>query len=210
MLPQMKFWLAALAGAVVTVGSPAGDTARAGVVAAGHTSTVTAPTSAGNERFTGTVLYDGLNRFGASATSGDPLFDGPLQDRTVRPVPGDASLFTQTARTDRGSDRAVPLDPLGHTGSDVIDMSDQRFAIDVADSFVGTDVSRFDLAGDTDPPSTASAPVGKSGQPRATQASQVTPARPLAIPLPPAVALFPLGAAAALWARRRLRRNTRG
>jgi hypothetical protein len=63
------------------------------------------------------------------------------------------------------------------------------------------------LPRDASPAVTTAPADGAAARVSNAQPSQVAPGRPLAIPLPPAVALFPLGAAAALWARRRLSRR---
>jgi len=74
-------------------------------------------------------------------------------------------------------------------------------------SFVRTGATAFDLGGDTQVAFIAKGGVEGDVHLQTAQPTLGGGGQPVAIPFPPAAAVFPLGAAAALWARRRFRRG---
>jgi hypothetical protein len=234
MLGRRKVLLAAVAAAAL--GSLGGTAARASMIAPGGSVNVAATVGAGSD-LAGTVLRDQVIPFTVQSEGGQSIFEGTLQDQVIRLDGGGALVFAQTVRADRGFDRPVILDFLRRTGfadqaadadftggaggaspekvfrsadGDLLHFKfDDRLAPGEATrlSFVRTESTAFDLGGDTE--IAFIAPGGVEGEVHLrTARPAVTVGRnPVAIPFPPAAAVFPLGAAVALWARRRLRRG---
>jgi hypothetical protein len=236
MLGRRKVWLAAVAGAAAAVGSFGGAVARAGMIAPGGSVSVSATTFAAGSDLAGTVLRDELIPFTVRGARGQSIFEGTLQDRVIRLDGGGTLVFAQTVRADRGFDRPVILDFLRRTGfaghaadadftasggdaspekvfrsadGDLLHFKfdDKLFPGEATRlSFVRTESTAFDLGGDTQIAFIAKGGVEGEVHLRTAQPS-AGGGNPVAIPFPPAAAVFPLGAAAALWARRRFRRG---
>jgi hypothetical protein len=234
MIGRRNVWLAAVAGAAAALVSLGGG-ARAGVIAPGGSVRVSAAPAGVGSDLAGTVLRDELIPFTVRGAGGRSLFEGTLQDRVIRQDGGGTLVFAQTVRADRGFDRPVILDFLRRTGfagqaaeadftgggvaspekvfrsrdGDLLHFKfdDKLFPGEATRlSFVRTESTAFDLGGDTE-----LAFIARGGVEGEVHLRTAQPAagggNPVAIPFPPAAAVFPLGAAAALWARRRFRRG---
>jgi hypothetical protein len=235
MLGRRKVWLATVAGAAAAVGSLGGAAARAGMIAPGGSVSVATMAGAGTD-LAGTILRDELIPFTVPGARGQSIFEGTLQDRVIRLDGGGTLVFAQTVRADRGFDRPVILDFLRRTGfaghaadaeftavggdaspeqvfrsadGDLLHFKfdDKLFPGEATRlSFVRTGSTAFDLGGDTE-----IAFIARGGAEGEVHVRTAQPAagggNPVAIPFPPAAVVFPLGAAAALWARRRFRRG---
>jgi hypothetical protein len=236
MLGRRKVWLAAVAGAAAALGSLGGAARARMIVPGGSVSVSATPAGAGSD-LAGTVLRDELIPFTVRAGGGHSIFEGTLQDRVIRLEGGGTLVFAQTVRADRGFDRPVILDFLRRTGftgqatdadftalggdaspekvfrsadGDLLHFKfDDKLLPGEATrlSFVRTDASAFDLGGDTEIAFIAKGGVEGEVHLRTAQPAVGGDRNPVAIPFPPAAAVFPLGAAAALWARRRFRRG---